>query len=128
MVTISPLPTGIPSMLLGYFFRFFLDGIAGPDILAIAMVNTYSTDCVPAHRCSTAFGYFHASTCIGIALGPILAGYLVEWSGRIVTLFWIMLGVHVCCALFVLLFVPSPSLGVVGKRRTRRQHWPRHLV
>ncbi|THC87188.1 hypothetical protein EYZ11_013367 [Aspergillus tanneri] len=95
---------------------FFLDGITGSAILAMAMVNTYATDCVPAHRRSTAFGYFHGCTCIGIALGPILAGYIVEWSGNIVPVFWIMLGVHVCCALFVLFFVPES----VSKRRREK--------
>ncbi|KAJ5654814.1 hypothetical protein N7490_001817 [Penicillium lividum] len=95
---------------------FFLEGVTGSAILAMAMVNTYATDCVPAHRRSTAFGYFHGCTCIGIALGPILAGYVVEWSGSIVTVFWIMLGVHVCCAVFVVLFVPES----VSQRRRRR--------
>ncbi len=95
---------------------FFLDGITGSAILAMAMVNTYATDCVPAHCRSTAFGYFHGCTCIGIALGPILAGFVVKWSGSIVTVFWIMLGVHVCCALFVLFFVPES----VSKRRREK--------
>ncbi|KAJ6172816.1 hypothetical protein N7470_001883 [Penicillium chermesinum] len=95
---------------------FFLEGVTGSAILAMAMVNTYATDCVPAHRRSMAFGYFHGCTCIGIALGPILAGYIVEVSGSIVTVFWIMLGVHVCCAIFVVLFVPE---SVSQRRRSR---------
>ncbi|KAJ9484385.1 hypothetical protein VN97_g8999 [Penicillium thymicola] len=95
---------------------FSLDGITGSAILAMAMVNTYAADCVPAHRRSTAFGYFHGCACIGIALGPILAGCVVKWSGSIVPVFWVMLGAHVCCALFVLFFVPES----VSKRRQEK--------
>ncbi|KAE8153723.1 major facilitator superfamily domain-containing protein [Aspergillus avenaceus] len=99
---------------------FFLEGVTGSAILAMAMVNTYATDCVPAHRRSTAFGYFHGCTCIGIALGPILAGYVVEWSGSIVTVFWIMLGIHVCCAFFVVLFVPE-SVSTRRRKQAREK-------
>jgi MFS family permease len=79
----------------------------------MAMVNTYATDCVSAHRRSMAFGYLHGCTFIGLSIGPILGGYVVKWTGSIVAGFWIMLVSHGCCILFVLFCVPQS----ISKRR-----------
>nr|QCC62992.1 putative membrane transport protein [Phoma sp.] len=102
---------------------FVLEGMTGSAILAMAMVNTYATDCVPSHRHSVAFGYFHGCTFVGVAIGPILAGYVVKWSHNIMIVFWTMLVCHTFCVLFVLFCVPESNSkrrqGIARKKAAR---------
>ncbi|KAF2023622.1 MFS general substrate transporter [Setomelanomma holmii] len=92
---------------------FVLEGMTGSGILAMAMVNTYATDCLPSQRHSVAFGYLHGCTFVGVAVGPLLAGCVVKWSHNIIIVFWIMLVCHAYCVLFVLFCVPES----ISKRR-----------
>jgi MFS family permease len=90
-------------LLLGYA----ADGLTGSFIVAMAIANSYATDCtVPAQR-NVAFGYFHGCLFTGIAVGPIVAGYVVEATGKIVTIFYILLAVHTFFVTFVIFFVPE---------------------
>ncbi|CAK4031008.1 MFS general substrate transporter [Lecanosticta acicola] len=98
-------PATFPVYLL--LLSYALDGLTGSFILAMSISNAYATDCTPPNRRNVAFGYFHASLFTGIALGPILAGYIVKWTGQIVAVFYILTSVHIGFILFVALVVPE---------------------
>lgn len=90
-----------------------LDGMTGSFIVAMAITNSYITDCTaPANR-NIAFSLIHGCLFSGIAFGPIIAGYLVKYTGKIVVVFYILLGVHTCFAAFMALVVPES----VSKKR-----------
>ncbi|USW51936.1 Putative sugar transporter, major facilitator superfamily, MFS transporter superfamily [Septoria linicola] len=104
----------VPLLLLSYAF----DGLTGSFIVAMSIANAYATDCTPPSMRNVAFGYFHASLFTGIAIGPIIAGYIVKWTGRIVTVFWVLGAVHVAFMLFVGFVVPE---SLSDKRRALAQ-------
>lgn len=90
-----------------------LDGMTGSFIVAMAITNSYITDCTPPAGRNVAFGLIHGCLFSGIALGPIIAGYLVKYTGKIVVVFYILLGVHTTFAAFMALVVPES----VSKKR-----------
>lgn len=90
-----------------------LDGMTGSFIVAMAITNSYITDCTPPAGRSVAFGLIHGCLFSGIAFGPIIAGYLVKYTGKIVIVFYILLGVHTCFSLFMAFVVPES----VSKKR-----------
>jgi MFS family permease len=104
-------PDTFPVSLL--LVGFALDGLTGSFIVAMAIANSYATDCTPPAMRNVAFGYFHGCLFTGLALGPVLAGYLVKATGKIVIVFYILLAVHTTFALFIGLFVPES----LSKRR-----------
>jgi len=109
-------------LLVGYA----LDGLTGSFIVAMAMANSYATDCTPPHLRNVSFGYFHASLFTGLALGPIIAGYIVKWTGKIVTVFYILLAVHIFFALFIAFAVPE-SLTKKRQQTAQEEHKARAL-
>jgi MFS family permease len=90
-------------LLLGYFF----DGLCGSFIASMSLSNSYATDCTPPQDRNVVFGYFHGGLFTGIALGPLLAGYLVKWTGDNIFMFYVALGCHLWFLAFLLLFVPE---------------------
>ncbi|KAK3058837.1 hypothetical protein LTR09_000402 [Extremus antarcticus] len=104
-------------LLVGYA----LDGMTGSFIVAMAIANAYATDCTPPTQRNVAFGYFHGALFSGIALGPIVAGYIVKQTGRIVVVFYILLAVHLFFVVFVSVFVPE-SLSKKRQLENREKH------
>ena len=94
-------------------FGAVLDGMTGSFIVAMAITNSYITDCTPPAGRSVAFGLIHGCLFSGIAFGPIIAGYMVKYTGKIVIVFYILLGVHTCFSLFMAFVVPES----VSKKR-----------
>ena len=86
---------------------YAVDGLTGSFIVAMAIANSYATDCTPPAQRNVAFGYFHGCLFSGIAIGPIVAGYFVKKTGQIVTVFYVLLGVHTFFVIFISLFVPE---------------------
>ena len=107
-----------PNLLL---IGFAIDGITGSFIVAMAIANAYAADCTPASRRAVAFGYFHGALFTGIAVGPVVAGYIVKATGRIVVIFWILLGVHLFFMSFIGLVVPE-SLSKKRQLAAREKH------
>ncbi|KAL8663469.1 MAG: hypothetical protein Q9168_008092 [Polycauliona sp. 1 TL-2023] len=89
------------------FLGFAFDGLSGSFVASMALTNAYVSDCTPPGRRNVSFGYFHGVLFTGIALGPLLAGYVVKWTGTIVSVFYIAVAAHAFFALFVLLVVPE---------------------
>ncbi|EEH10397.1 conserved hypothetical protein [Histoplasma capsulatum G186AR] len=83
------------------------DGLFGSFTTAVALTQSYAADCVPPHNRNVAFGYFYGVLFGGIALGPLLAGYLIKWTGNILYLFYSVLGCLLFFILFMLFAVPE---------------------
>ncbi|KAL8647191.1 MAG: hypothetical protein Q9210_005700 [Variospora velana] len=90
-------------LLLGYV----CDGLSGSFVASMALTNAYVSDCTPPDKRAVAFGYFHGVLFTGIALGPLLAGYMVKWTGSLVSVFYYAVVAHTFFALFVFLIVPE---------------------
>lgn len=100
---------------------YALDGLTGSFIVAMAISNSYATDCTPPHMRNVVFGYFHGCLFTGIALGPILAGLLIKKTGKIVIVFYILLAVHLFFVTFITLAVPE-SLSKKRQLIAREKH------
>lgn len=103
-------------ILLGYAF----DGLGGTFIAAMALSYAYASDCTVPDKRNVVFGYYHASLFGGIAIGPILAGYIVKATGQLLSIFYLALGAH-CAFLFFLLFIVPESLSKKRQLLAREQ-------
>ncbi|KAK5011328.1 hypothetical protein LTR28_003912 [Elasticomyces elasticus] len=104
-------------ILVGFAF----DGLCGSFIAAMALANAYATDCTPPSERSVAFGYFHGCLFTGIAIGPLISGYIVKMSGTVLSVFYIALGVHCFFILFAGTVIPE-SLSPERQRVAREKH------
>ncbi|KAL8934209.1 MAG: hypothetical protein Q9216_006026 [Gyalolechia sp. 2 TL-2023] len=86
---------------------FVCDGLSGSFVASMALTNAYVSDCTPPAKRNVAFGYFHGVLFTGIAFGPLIGGYLVKWTGQLVSVFYYALTAHAFFALFVLLVIPE---------------------
>ena len=109
-------------LLLGYFF----DGIGGSFIAAMAISYAYASDCTSPDRRNVVFGYYQGCLFGGIALGPILGGYIVKSSGNVLSVFYFALGSH-CLFLLNLLFVVPESVTEDRQRLSREKRKPSEL-
>ncbi|KAL2153218.1 hypothetical protein VTH82DRAFT_4373 [Thermothelomyces myriococcoides] len=107
--TITILAAKFPEMisyrwlLLGYFF----DGLTGSFTAGSVLSHAYTSDCTPPSRRSVAIGYLHSCLFTGLALGPLIAGYLVEWTGSLISIFYILLGCHIFFVAFMAFVIPE---------------------
>ena len=108
-------------ILAGYMF----DGLAGTFIAAMTISYAYASDCTPPEERNVAFGYYHGALFGGIALGPILAGYIVKRTGKILTVFYIALALHTAFFLFIVLVVPE---SLTKERQLRARETKKHLI
>ena len=90
-------------VLVGFMF----DGLGGSFIAAMAISYAYASDCTSPQRRNVVFGWYQSVLFGGIALGPILGGYVVKLTGKILNVFYIALGLHTIFFLFLLLVVPE---------------------
>ena len=84
-----------------------LDGLCGSFTTSLALSFAYAADCTPPERRNVAFGYFHGTLFAGIALGPIMAGYIIQATGTVMIVFYVALCCQAWFILFVLLAVPE---------------------
>jgi MFS family permease len=111
-------------ILVGYA----LDGLCGSFIVGMAISHSYATDCTPPQKRNVAFGYFHACLFTGIAVGPIVAGYIInaraKYVGKteaVLLIFYIALGCHVTFILFLMFIIPE-SLSKERQEAAREKH------
>ena len=90
-------------VLLGFMF----DGLGGSFISAMAISYAYASDCTGPQRRNIVFGWYQSALFGGIALGPLLAGYIVKLTGEILNVFYTALGLHTAFVLFLFLVVPE---------------------
>lgn len=86
---------------------FVVDGLCGSFMSAMAISFAYATDCTPPERRNVAIGYFHGTLFAGIAIGPILSGFLMKWTGTILSAFYLALACHVFFIVFLLVLIPE---------------------
>ena len=84
-----------------------MDGLCGSFTTSMAVSFAYASDCTAPDRRNVAFGYFHGTMFTGIALGPILAGFLIKLTGDVMIVFYVALGCHLFFIVFLLLFIPE---------------------
>ncbi|RFU27052.1 hypothetical protein B7463_g9287, partial [Scytalidium lignicola] len=84
-----------------------VEGLCGSFTTGMSMAHAYAADVTHPTKRNVAFGYFSACLFSGIAIGPLIAGYVVKWSGSLITIFYIALGVHIFFILFILICVPE---------------------
>ncbi|KAH8912494.1 MFS general substrate transporter [Coniochaeta sp. PMI_546] len=84
-----------------------IDGLCGSFTAGSVLSHSYTSDCTPPSKRSVAIGYLHACLFSGLAFGPLIAAYLVEKTGSLLSIFYITLGCHVAFILFVTLIIPE---------------------
>ncbi|KAF2477580.1 tetracycline-efflux transporter-like protein [Lindgomyces ingoldianus] len=104
-------------ILVGYA----LDGLCGSFIVGMALAHSYATDCTPPQKRNIAFAYFHACLFTGIAIGPILAGYIIKKTGSVLLVFYIALVCHLIFIIFLLFCIPE-SLSKSRQEAAREKH------
>lgn len=104
-------------LVLGYVF----EGATGSFTGGALLTQSYTSDCTPPSKRAVFIGWNHACLATGLALGPLLAGYFVKWTGSLVSVFYVL---AVCHLLYVLTltFVVPESLAA-HKRDAARQRW-----
>lgn len=106
-----------------------IDGLAGSFTAGMALAFAYASDCSSPERRNVAFGYFHGTLFSGIALGPLLAGKLIELSGTVMIAFYVALGCNIFYILFISFVVPESlskerQLVAREKRRLEKEASP----
>ena len=99
----------------------FVDGLAGSFTAGSIMSHSYTSDCTPPSKRAVSIGYMHACLFTGMAFGPLLAGYFVEWTGSLLSIFYVVLGCHITFILYIIFILPES----VSKRR-REVAWEKH--
>jgi len=91
---------------------YALDGICGSFTAGMAISHAYASDCTSPLRRATAFGWFHGALFTGIGVGPLLAAFVVEATGRLIVVFYIATAAHIFY-ISMLLVIPES----LSKRR-----------
>jgi len=111
-------------ILVGYC----LEGISGSFIVGMACAHSYASDCVAPQKRNVAFSYFHACLFGGIAIGPALAGYIInarqKYVGKteaVLLIFYMALGAHLIFIAFLVFLVPE-SLSKARQEIAREKH------
>ena len=115
-----------PRQISVYWILFgnFLDGICGSFTTSMAISIAYAADSTPADRRNVAFGYFHGMLFTGIALGPILAGFLMKWAGNIMIVFYVAVACHLYYISFLGFIVPeslTKERQLASREKVRKQ-------
>ncbi|KIX09929.1 uncharacterized protein Z518_01010 [Rhinocladiella mackenziei CBS 650.93] len=101
-----------------------LDGICGSFTTAMALAFSYASDCTAPERRNVAFGYLHGTLFLGVALGPILAGRLIDLTGTVMIAFYVAFGCHIFFILFIIVAVPES----LSKERQLLAREKRHIA
>ncbi|KAK3294847.1 major facilitator superfamily domain-containing protein [Chaetomium fimeti] len=104
-------------LLLGGFF----DGLTGSFTAGSVLSHAYTSDCTPPSKRGVAIGYLHSCLFTGLAIGPLIAGYLVEWTGSLLSIFYILLACHIFFVLFMAFILPE-SLSRKQQLLAREKH------
>ncbi|KIW03012.1 uncharacterized protein PV09_05670 [Verruconis gallopava] len=90
-------------ILLGSAF----DGATGSFITAMAISQSYFSDCTSSERRTMVFGWLHGCLFLGIAIGPIIAGYVIKLTGNTTIMFFMSAGCYTVFMLLSLLVIPE---------------------
>jgi MFS family permease len=111
-------------ILVGYA----LEGLTGSFIVGMALAHSYASDCSPPQQRNVAFAYFHAALFAGIAIGPVLAGYIIsareKYVGKtdaVLFVFYLALGAHGLFIAFLTFVIPE-SLSKSRQQAAQEKH------
>jgi MFS family permease len=108
-------------MLAGAVF----DGMTGSFIASMAISESYVSDVTSPNRRNVVFGWFHGCLFTGIAIGPVLAGYIIKRTGSVIKLFYLATGCHITFFLLLILAVPE-SVPKSRQMTARQKHRERN--
>lgn len=97
------------------------DGMLGSFTAGGLLTQSYATDCTPPSKRAVRFGFVHSCLFLGLAFGPLLAGYLVKLTGSLISIFYVAMGCHVIFIL-VLGFITPESLSKRRLEAAREKH------
>jgi MFS family permease len=109
---------GIEFFLVGAI----LDGIFGSFTTTMAATNAYVADCTTPERRAISFAYIQSVFFLGIAVGPVLGGILINRTDSVVILFYCALAVHASFALVILFLVPESVTPENAARAAQNHH------
>lgn len=98
-----------------------LEGLCGSFTAAMSVSMAYASDCTPPDRRNVAIGYFYGVLFAGIAIGPLAASVLMNWTGTIMIVFYTGVACHVFFICFVLFVIPE-SVSKARQRLAREKH------
>lgn len=111
-------------ILVGYA----LEGLSGSFIVGMALAHSYASDCVAPQKRNVAFAYFHAALFSGIAIGPVVAGYIIKarmkYSSKtdaVIFIFYLALVAHGLFVAFLIFCIPE-SLSKSRQEAAREKH------
>jgi MFS family permease len=111
-------------ILVGYA----LEGLSGSFIVGMALAHSYASDCVAPQKRNVAFAYFHAALFSGIAIGPVVAGYIIKarmkYSSKtdaVIFIFYLALVAHGLFIAFLIFCIPE-SLSKSRQEAAREKH------
>lgn len=90
-------------LLVGYA----VEGICGSFTAAMALTNAYAADTTSPSRRAVTFAYIHGVLFGGIALGPLIAAYVIKATGTVLSVFYISLACHTIFFLFLAVIIPE---------------------
>ena len=97
------------------------DGLTGSFTAGSILSQAYTSDCTAPSKRAVSIGYIHACLFGGLAIGPLLAGYIVKWTGSLITIFYIVMGCHLFF-IFCVGFVIPESLSKQRRLIAREKH------
>ena len=98
-----------------------VDGLCGSFIAAMALANSYASDCTPPAQRNIAFGRMHACLFAGIGFGPMLAAFLIDRTGTILSVFYFALAAQLSYLLFLAFVIPE-SLSKTRQMAAREKY------
>ncbi|KAK7956346.1 uncharacterized protein PG986_005568 [Apiospora aurea] len=99
----------------------FLDGITGSFTAGGIIGTAYTSDCSSPSKRGVYIGYLQACLFTGVALGPLIAGYLVKWTDTLLSIFYVALASHIIFMGFIFLVMPE-SLSKKRQLLARQKH------
>ncbi|EGY20622.1 hypothetical protein VD0002_g3715 [Verticillium dahliae] len=97
------------------------DGLTGSFTAGGILSNSYASDCTPPSKRAVVIGRLHACLFTGLAVGPLLAGFLVAATGTLLSVFYALLICHIFFLFFVGFVVPE-SLSQQRRLRAQKEH------
>lgn len=97
------------------------DGLTGSFTAGSVLAQAYIADCTAPSKRAVALGYIQACLFSGLALGPLLAGYFVEFTGSLLSFFYVALGCHSFFILFI--FFATPDSLTPKRRQIAQEKW-----
>lgn len=99
------------------------DGATGSFTAGSILTQSYTSDSTPPSKRAVYIGYLHACLFTGLALGLLLAGYFVKWTGSLLSVFYVIVACHAAFILIVAFIIPE---SLVKRKREAAQE--RHAL